>query len=171
MGRLYDLSLFHWAVRSVSCNATPHMPLQLSRQTWVGTLVSNKTLQLVIIRARAWHRSADWHFCHVNVTAYDALQIGFTVPAPPGPPRYEMELRSHKCSFKEFFEGTLGRKLNSSGWIRLGEAAGALCHGFPSSPFQPWIRFIACFIFPLKTIIMWKDGQCSCSQLWACKPD
>ena len=46
-----------------------------------GTLVSYKVPQQAIIRAKAQPRSADWHFCHVNVAAYDALQIGFTVQA------------------------------------------------------------------------------------------
>lgn len=48
----------------------------------VGTPVSNKVLQQAIIRVRAQPRTADWHFCHVNVAVYDASQIGFTVQAP-----------------------------------------------------------------------------------------
>ena len=46
-----------------------------------GTLVSYKAPQQAIIRAKAQPRTADWHFCHVNVDAYDVLQKGFTVQA------------------------------------------------------------------------------------------
>ena len=71
--------------------------LQLSRWTPVDALVSHKMPQEVIIWARAKHGTADWHFCHVNMTSYDALQIGFTVQGPP----MKWNCSLIKCTFKE----------------------------------------------------------------------